>query len=200
VRAKGKGEVSEMSREAEARVAKSFEEVWKLTDTIPGSFTELNAQKLYEYAVKVPEHGMVVEVGVDQGRSASLLLTAAEFTHATVVLIDSWESVLIDNWYKVKKLTEEFRVPVVVHRERSVEAADKLLGLEFDLVHIDANHYGESPSMDCAAWLPLLKSGGIACFHDVGCTFPAVDAAVEKYTAGWEDLGVHDCLAIRRKP
>ncbi len=76
------------------------------------------------------------------------------------------------------------------------------------MVHIDA-HHGDGngvcdpesgPFIDCAAWLPRLKHGGVACFHDVGSTFPAVDAALAEYTAGWEDLGTWDGLAIRRKP
>jgi hypothetical protein len=52
------------------------DDVWARTDKIPGSFTRLNAEKLYEYASQVPVGGAIVEIGVDQGRSASVLLAA----------------------------------------------------------------------------------------------------------------------------
>lgn len=183
----------------------SFEDVWAVCDKIPGSFTELNARTLYSYAVQVPENGVVVEVGVDQGRSASLLLAAAEFTGAMVMLIDSWESILIDNYHKVSRLRANYPgVLTVLKRQRSVDAAIEARegGVEIDLVHIDANHYEESPGLDCMGWLPLLKVGGVALFHDYRCTFPAVDEAVDRYTGDasrWDDLGVFDCLAVRRK-
>lgn len=178
----------------------TFEEVFEFTDKIPGSFTRVSCAKLYEYALQVPHGGLMVEVGVDQGRSASLMLQAARQNDAAVVLVDSWESVLIDNKAKVDALCEQFpgvRWTTIVGT--SVNAA-KAIGAEIDLIHIDANHYDDNPANDCEAWLPKLRSGGIACFHDYESCFPDVTPAVDKYTAGWEHLGNHDGLAIRRKP
>ena len=142
-----------------------------------------------------------VEVGVDQGRSASVLLHAARIFGASVYLIDSWESVLIDNLWKVQSMAINNFPDVLCHviNKKSVDAAREVVGL-IDLIHIDANHYDDNPAKDCEAWLPKLRSGGVACFHDYGATFPAVTEAVDKYTAGWEDLGIYDGLAIRRKP
>lgn len=175
----------------------TFSEIWAFTNTIPGSFTELSASKLYEVTRQVPEGGTVVEVGVDQGRSASVLLAAAP--KASIILVDSWESVLIDNLYKVKQLVMVFPALSTVWRMDSVVAAEHL-DLPIDLIHIDANHYGDHPRHDCESWLPKLKSGGVACWHDYGTGFPDVTWAVNHATEGWEDLGVWDSLAIRRKP
>ncbi len=181
---------------------KTFEEIWKFTDTIPGSFTTLSGQKLHEQLLLVPEDGWIVEVGVDQGRSASLMLNVAELNDIFVVLVDSWESILIDNLYKVKQLASLFPLAKVdIWNLPSDRAAQKFWG-EIDLIHIDANHHAPHPEEDCTLWLPKVKSGGVACFHDCGqgSTFPAVQEAVDKHTAGWEDLGTWDSLAIRRKP
>lgn len=178
----------------------TFEQVWAYTEQIPGSFTHLSGEHYYRYALQVPPGEVIVEVGVDQGRSASLLVQAANLTGARLVLVDSWESVLIDNLAKVLTLVDRFPgVNVEVIHARSVEAAQRVPG-PIAMVHIDANHYDDNPANDCEAWLPKLKSGGIACFHDYHSTFPAVTAAVDKYTAGWQDLGGFDGLAIRRKP
>ena len=178
---------------------KPFEEVWEFTDKIPGSFQQISGVMLYFYAVQSP--GLMVEIGVDQGRSASILLAAAAQTGARVILIDSWESVLIDNKYKVQKLCDSFpgSKTVIVHGKS--EWAEKLwMDGEADLIHIDANHCDDNPDKDCSLWLPKLKSKGIACFHDYDSSFHAVKVAVDKHTEEWEDLGVYESLAIRRKP
>jgi len=177
-----------------------FDKLWEFTDQIPGSFTRLSGEKLYEYAMKAPNDGWIVEVGVDQGRSASLLLHASSGRNIGVRLIDSWESVLIDNFGKVQRMRDCFpQATADIWRMTSVAAAGLFNG-EIDLIHIDANHYEPNPANDCEAWLPKVKSGGIAAFHDYDSTFVAVKEAVDKYTEGWEDLGNWDSLAIRRKP
>ncbi len=178
----------------------TFDELWPRTEEIPGSFTRLSGEKLYEFATKVPADGAIVEIGVDQGRSASLLLAAAEIVKARVYLIDSWESVLVDNWHKVKELEATFNVDSMVMRWFSDEAAGEFSDNSLDMTHIDANHHAPNPDDDCRLWMPKLKSGGVACFHDYHPSWPAVMAAVDKHCAGWEDLGVWDSLAIRRKP
>jgi predicted O-methyltransferase YrrM len=180
----------------------SEEEVWEQVNRIPGSFSRLNVEKFYHYALESP--GIMAEVGVDQGRSATVLLLAARHTGATVILVDAWPSVLFENMAKVQsRLTAEFAdVNWMIYNLYSVEAA-KIVNASLSFVHIDANHYDEEPAKDCAVWLPKLKSGGIACFHDYQAghnMFPAVDVAVDKHTAGWEDLGAWEGLGIRRKP
>lgn len=182
-----------------------FEEVWEYVDKIPGSFTRLNAEKLYECALR--SDGQMVEVGVDQGRSASVLMFAARHTGASIFLVDSWRSLLAANERKVAdRFGADFRgVKWSICNAPSIEAAALVNGhIQFSLIHIDADHYDDAPGEDCEAWLPKLKAGGFACFHDYGRTcgepFVAVDEAVNKYTAGWEDLGTWECLGIRRKP
>jgi hypothetical protein len=185
---------------------KAFDELWNFTDTIPGSFTRLSGEKLWEYALGVPDKGVVIEVGVDQGRSASILLESAKLTNAFVHLIDSWESILVDNRIKVEAMCRaRFEAArYFIFQEKSVAASEMFTPEGTDLIHIDAHHHDDvtdgGPNLDCIMWLPKLKPGGVACFHDYDSTFHDVKKAVDKYTAGWEDLGAWDSLAIRRKP
>ena len=177
-----------------------FRAIWLATEGIPGSFTRLNAAKLYEYALQMPENGTIVEIGVDQGRSTTILFNIAREKHANLILVDSWESILIDNYYKVGKLRDQFPdVTTAIWREKSADAAAHL-DVDIDLLHIDAHHYEGGVDVDCQVWLPKLKSGGVVCFHDYASTFPAVTEAVDACTEDWEDLGAWDSLAIRRKP
>lgn len=177
----------------------AFERAFEYTDKIPGAFNWLSCKKLFE-AAQACGGGMMVEVGVDQGRSASLLLAAARVTGSEVILVDSWESCLVENLEKVRRMTMDFPdVRVRILHMRSVIASDAVPG-PIDLVHIDANHYDDSPDNDCTIWLSKVRPGGYACFHDFESCFPAVTEAVNKHTAGWEDLGSWESLAVRRKP
>ncbi len=185
--------------------SEEFRQAWWVTEAIPGSFTRLNAATYWHLATNfVPPNGTVVEVGVDQGRSASMLLAALHKTiPAHVVLVDSWESVLIENKAKTEKNLARFmndeNLLVGVCHAKSEEAA-VFVHPSIDLLHIDAHHYHPSIDIDCETWLPKVKPGGIACFHDVGATFPDVDEAMAKYLKDWEPLGVYDCLGVWRKP
>lgn len=179
----------------------TFPEIFAITESIPGSFTLLSAGQLYRYALDVPQKGIVVEVGVDQGRSASILLAASFITGATTHLIDSWESCLSDNVVKLRDMIRlnfpETRY--AINHCKSVYASTLFDDGSIDLLHIDANHYAPNPEWDCYAWLPKVRKGGVACFHDYDPSWPDVVAAVDKHCAGWVDLGVWDSLAVRRK-
>ena len=174
--------------------------MWDKVNAIPGSFTRTSAEAFYEAALNVPGKGQIVEIGVDQGRSASILLQASLLTNARILLVDSWESVLIDNMEKVKQLCAGFPQLRIDIWNLTSELAAKSFNDPIDLIHIDANHYDPFITQDCELWLPKVKSGGVACFHDYKSCFEDVTPAVDKYTAGWEDLGNHEGLAIRRKP
>lgn len=179
-----------------------FKKIWKFTNKIPGSFTELNAAVYYQYARKVGRGGMIVEIGVDQGRSASILAAVSERTKSVLMLIDAWESILIANKDKTEKMIKENfpAASFTIAHGRSEDIA-KTFCFPIDLLHIDANHYEGGVDVDCEAWLPKLKQGGVAMFHDYGGTFPAVTEQVDYWTKemGLEDLGVWDGLAVRRR-
>jgi len=178
-----------------------FEKAWELAQGITGSFTRVNARKLWEYARRC--NGLMVEIGVDQGRSASILLSAAEITGASLMLVDSWVSVLEENKKRVQKLVDKFpRVRVTIIHALSDQAIRLWNDGEADLIHLDADHWGDNPKNDCALWLPKLKPGGYFLAHDynvpsMNCT---VTEAVDEACKGWEDLGDFEGLGIRRKP
>src|SRR3990167_4849635 len=85
----------------------TFEEAWSMCDAIPGSFTKTNAQALWDACQTLPLHAYVAEVGVDQGRSASIIMAASK-PGWIVALVDAWESCLIDNKLKVQEMLKQF--------------------------------------------------------------------------------------------
>jgi predicted O-methyltransferase YrrM len=119
---------------------------------------------------------VVVEIGTWYGRSAKALTLGG----GTVYTVDSWtglsterETDPTDNPPNVVR-NEFFRrlqpdieagrvVPVWAD---SVEAAGRLNRLRVDMLFLDGLHTYEQVSADLAAWLPLVKVGGLVCGHD----------------------------------
>jgi len=186
-------------RELLGNLYPDFDVMWDFTDRIPGSFTRLNAAVLYRWA-SLSSMQNIVEIGVDQGRSASILLHCSEKTGNAVYLIDKWGGILEANRQKTMEMTRHFpRAVFDVIAQKSEEAA-AIFHHPIHMLHIDAHHYEGGVDVDCRWWLPKLVSGGVVLFHDYGTTFDAVTKAVDEFTEGWEDLGSWDSLAVRRKP
>ena len=188
----------------------NLKQSWERAQTIDGWFSEENARGLYEYA-KLSRQA-IVEIGVYRGRSSTMLLGAAEEAKVPVYLIDNWkwDPARVTDEAGWAQAVENLRAigpwnPVCIPlspaceilRMDSSEAVAHVPG--FDFIHIDGLHDQGRPDEDCRLWLPKLAAGGVACFHDFG-HFPEVTEAVTVHTAGWEDLGVWESLAIRRKP
>lgn len=180
-----------------------FRRIWWRTEGVLGSYTRLNAAMLYKYALEMkPEYGPVVEIGVDQGRSTSVLLAVGEMTETQHYLVDSWSSVvLLDNKVKVEKLVKEFpKAKAAVLHMTSEDAVREVRYPQVGMLHIDGCHYSPVIDKDLDLWLPKLRPGGVVLCHDYSSTFDDVTRCVDEYTNGWDDLGSWDSLAIRRKP
>lgn len=178
----------------------NLEQSWEKAKIVDGWFSAENAKALYEHAMM--SKVAMVEVGVYRGRSSTMLLGAAqELKTVPVYLIDNWI------WAPGRPVDEagsqeasaylQSLWPCHILKMDSAAAASQVLA--FDFIHIDGLHDQGYPELDCNVWLPRLQPGGIACFHDYGY-FQEVTEAVDKHTASWENLGLYDSLAIRRKP
>lgn len=173
---------------------------WERARDIPGSFTQLSCAALWRNIVCVGPTATVVEVGVDQGRSASIMMEALNGTMAELFLFDSWESVLVENYGKVHKLRDQFQeLLCYIERETSLEASEHFEPESIDLIHIDANHYAPNPENDLIAWLPKVKKGGTILMHDYDPTWPDVVHAVDKHMKDYGHIGCWDSLVVKRK-
>lgn len=195
-----------------------FADVWAFTSGVPGYFSEIEARALYDAATSLPDGSTCVEVGVQFGRSASVLLQLARDKPLKVVFVDSWVA-------EGERARREFHslvgsIPLHEKSESTIIGVHSIYasqavsgwawastGEAFGLLHLDANHEPAEVFSDCRLWLPLLLTGGIACFHDyrrtemdgTGDIWPGVTAAVDKYCEGWDVIGNFDTLAVRRK-
>jgi predicted O-methyltransferase YrrM len=163
-------------------------------------FYEEGALRLLWDAVResVPKQGTIVEIGCCRGRSTSMILQAARGLDATILLVDPFEvtDVMVDFARNIHPLG----VPFVLYVMTS-ERALQYMPPQFDLVHIDGDHTEAGVTVDCAGYLPRLRSGGLAVVHDYRhpCC-PDVERVVDCYTEGWQDVAWAEMCGVRRKP
>lgn len=143
----------------------------------------------------VPEGGAMLEVGVYGGRTLAALLCVAREKNATVWACDPfvWNGDIAEP-HCMETIAKFSDVELNFLRDKSAALRDKVQeygGMEFDLIHIDGDHY--DAGTDCKLWLPLLKSGGIVVFHDVvndprSPVYEGVYCGIQPYLEGWEML------------
>ncbi len=141
------------------------------------------------------------EIGVEQGRTLSLILRNLPSVHAWAV--DTWESYdmsdaqhqgesygivpkstqqenyrlaleALDPWTKVGGRCRVYRMPSVLAADALSRAGEKM-----HCVFIDADHREAAVYADIKAGWPLVAPGGILCGHDFGSWY-GVERAV-----GW---------------
>ena len=179
----------------------TFDDAFAYTRNVAGSFEPDCCRHLWEAAIQC--HGAMVEVGVQYGRSASLIVQAANVNHVRVVLIDPWSDVTMHTEVRDRFARDFPGVDVICLK---MDSQDAVVPGPIGLVHIDAFHCVDEkgydhPWHDAEHWLPLLEAGGFACWHDYDpVIFPDIVRAVDHFTVGWKDLGTVGTLAIWRKP
>lgn len=116
---------------------------------------------LIERAARVPNKGVVVEIGTAQGGSASLFHSTAGRRGVAIYSFDMAPS------------TEAYerlqQTGVTIIAKPSVEGArewDRIVGRPVDLLFVDGGHALVHVLEDFNAWVPLLRPGGEVIFHD----------------------------------
>lgn len=174
----------------------TFDEVWRNVRGIHGHFRVRCAQKLFQYAMLCKPGSEFVEIGSYCGRSAGILGQVALANYCHLTLVDDFTYEL-----GARELTRQLHAArlgcfpytlMVMPSEKAVKRYSRWI----DLLHIDGDHSGAT--QDALWWLPKLKVGGWALFHDWGQSAPNVMEAVAALE-GYQDLGTFASLAIRRK-
>ncbi len=184
---------------------------------------------LFKIQKSIWSGGVIVELGVCNGRASVFLATVANALEQEYYGIDCF--VLAGSEAKFRSLMLRYRLNytlLVGGTSSDVEHAgakkvpwnnDRLI----DLLIIDASHTEPWFSQDCRRWLPLVKPGGYVYFDDWGiknngealtakeaiaCSTPGpthnphwpIPYYGTKYTQGWEDLGMISRGKLMRKP
>ncbi len=184
----------------------TFDQVYAVTDKISDvrSFSENEARCYWGLLTQLPAEAVVVEIGLQWGRSSSLVAQAAlaqGFMHIGIdPFVDPPEARLA-----LVKLMDRFGHKFILVKEHS-QTLHGRFHMDVDLALIDGDHSPEGVENDVRLLMPLVKPGGYLLFHDYGVSLPNVYPSVEPEFVrlcmpreGWVEVGTVDTLGVWRK-
>jgi MMP 1-O-methyltransferase len=159
----------------------------KLADHIDGPISADEGAHLAYLASLIKPGGIVLEIGTNQGKSASFMAFGLRHAHnhkARVHCVDLWDigGPSQQHNYRNPVIEERFLANmtrlgldkvVVGHKAESVEFSKTWEG-EIDLLFIDAGHKYEEVKADYEAWSKFVPVGGFIAFHDVFDMWPGI--------------------------
>ncbi len=163
----------------------TFEQVYQLVEksSHETAFNREECEKMWELANTLKQGDLAVEVGLQFGRSATVIASSAKEKGFKFIAIDSWDEEYSEAAQKhvEEVLLKELDLPIEIIIEDSKTAHSRIVG-KVALLHIDGDHSYEGVLADCKNFLPKVKKGGYACFDDYGHdSLPGVYQAVTEY-------------------
>lgn len=161
---------------------------------IQGYIYEEEVLLLQQEAAKVPEGGVIVEVGSFKGKS-TVALAGASKQSVMVYAVDTWDNRAMgtpeqpgDIFPEFLNNVKEFDGRIVPLRGESQEIG-KTWKKYIDLLFIDADHSEPAVYADLVTWVPFISVGGTLLMHDYteNC---GVRPAFERYVKekGWDKI------------
>lgn len=156
------------------------------------AFNKEEARALYLLASSLGPSDNVVEIGVEFGRSTTILGFLAKEIGYDFLAIDPFvNSAAKDHVFN--KHLDEWGLPIRLAIQKSSDVAYTYLN-KITLLHIDGDHSYEAVLEDCRKWLPKVTIPGFVCFDDYGHPgLEEVKMAVDEYMGygleQWKDCG-----------
>ena len=164
------------------------DEVFLRANSIEGWFQPEDMKTMWNLVMeKVPENGLVVEVGSWKGRSSFVIGAACKTKNARVICIDTFKG-LVDPGHEKWKLyhgengyyKQGNEGSILFETKENLEALDnitlwegsstelykKLKNESADLIFLDGDHDMPVLGQDLKNFYPKLKPGGYYCGHD----------------------------------
>jgi predicted O-methyltransferase YrrM len=159
----------------------------KLAEALDGPISADEGAHLAYLANLIRPGGTVLEIGTNEGKSASFMAFGLRHAHnfnARVHCVDLWSlggPTQQHNYrdpHKQKKFENNIerlglKDLVVGHRAESTEFAKTWTG-DIDLLFIDAGHSYEAVKADYEAWRGFVPAGGFIAFHDYLAMWPGI--------------------------
>lgn len=193
--------------------ARSFEEVWAISRTIPGHFNESEARYMFvlacTIAVDSPHRAVFVEIGSLCGRSSTVLAAVAADYHCDLTCVDFYPDT--DATLPAKGPQPSQAMTKILANMKAVGARFTLMMMPsdeaaaifdrpIDLLFVDGSHPYKDVCLDRDLWVPKLRSSGWVLFHDYAWSkfSPQVRRAVDAL-AGYQDYGLVVSTKVLKK-
>lgn len=182
----------------------TFDEAMEFTRTVGShvSFEDGECRAYFDILNSLPKDSLVVEVGLQFGRSSSIALQVA--------LVNGLRYHGIDPFTEPREAYKEWMAMAaslgVRYRLSIMHSSHAKIGEKIDCILIDGDHSYDAVMDDCRHFLPQVASGGWACFHDFNrASLPDVTKAVLDYIRSannvnkWEEVGITGTLGVWRR-
>ena len=190
---------------------KTFEEVLAFSREVDGqgtadhqncTCTSAELSVLIPPVMALAPGSRVVEIGLFTGRSASIYFQLQPELQLDIHLIDnwSWNARYAVPYFAQMVLNDFSEVPFTLHKMLSAELGRRWTHGAIDFLYVDGWHALEGIEPDCRLWLPHVRPGGVAAFHDSQDV--PVAQCIEKYVykAGWKQICAAERMTTWRKP
>lgn len=169
----------------------TFEEVMELTRTVSSNtaFEDEECLAYFDVLMGLPENALIVEVGLEYGRSSSIALQVGKERSLHYHGIDPFDDrEMFQEWARMAT-TSGHHSWFVSHAKSS----DVRFTYAIDAILIDGDHSYEGVKADCEHFLPHVVSGGYAMFHDYAReSLPGVFLAVNEYMLAHDQEWNHE--------
>lgn len=183
----------------------TFDEVMRFTRTVSSNaaFEDPECKAYYDLLCSLPDHATVLEVGLQYGRSSSIVAQVAKAKRFNYIGVDPFYQPpeAAPEWIR---MMQQVGVPFTLF----VMTTEQLFRFGYaafsvDMVLIDGDHDAAGVETDCQCYLPKVNTKGYALFHDYGRdSLPDVYPTVNKYMTsrrGWEQRWSVGTLGIFRR-
>ena len=184
----------------------TFEEAFRFTANVGTyeAYTEEELRALWDAASSLTKNALIVEVGLQYGRSSSLLLQLSKVNRLQYIGIDPFDEApqlwmlgkALPHWIT---MADSVGCPYMLCVMRT---QDFNMEVEPDLVHIDGDHSDGGLFTDIDSFEPKVKLRGFMVFHDYAKQgTEAVKLLVDqRLTADkWERVKLSgSCIVFRR--
>ena len=182
----------------------SFEEVMALTRGVSGAeaFNERECAAYFDLATAIPPGSTIVEIGLQFGRSSSIVAQVAKDRGNTYIGVDPFTQPP-ESGPEWKALMERIGIKPILYEMKTEELPRGWCQSLIYLALIDGCHNEREIRIDCAAVLPLVPVGGHVCFHDYGReslpeVYPTVNAVMAELPE-WHEVGIYGTLGVWKR-
>jgi predicted O-methyltransferase YrrM len=174
---------------------------------VSGWYEEDELEALWKMCRESVHHHGILEVGCFAGRTSSLLaqflqtlLPPAALTFIDPFLSDSMKGYdMVQTKAEFSRCLREIGTPYRLVEKRTIDVTPAELPERIDFLHIDGDHTKTAVETDCRLLLPLVRPGGIACFHDYGRRAFDVTNVVDRMCADWRLIGTFGTVRALQK-
>lgn len=178
----------------------AFEQAMILTRTVSShaAFEDEECRAYFDILTSLPSDALIIEVGLEYGRSSSIALQVAHDKQLRYIGIDPMTTEHQIPWLRMAQAIGH-RFEVFHYKSDQVDCD----GFNITAILIDGDHGEVAVYGDCCHFLPHIVTGGYALLHDYGRdSLPGVIVAADRYFGerpDWEQLPTVGTLGIWKK-